>query len=277
MMIELDEKEREVLRLVLNQIKRTTFTLSVLVAVFVLAVGLKAAWAGPPFLTDDPEPVEHQHGELYLATQYSNAKDGVFQTAPHVEFNYGIFPNAQFHLIVPFAYSHPKDSSKAYGLSDIEVGIKYRFIEESGWRPQIGTFPLVEIPSGSSSKGLGEGHTKFLIPLWLQKSWGEWTTYGGGGYWHNPGPDNKNYWFAGWVLQREITKAITVGAELFHATKSKQDSSDRTGFNVGAIINLSEDHHILFSVGRDFHGDNLFTFYTAYQLTFGPKEKAKAQ
>ena len=26
------------------------------------------AMAGPPFLTDDPEPVEYQHNELYIAS-----------------------------------------------------------------------------------------------------------------------------------------------------------------------------------------------------------------
>ncbi len=39
---------------------------------------------------------------------------------------------------------------------------------------------------------------------------------------------------------------------------------DHTGFNVGTIVALSEDHHFLFSAGQGFHGDELFSFYVAY-------------
>ena len=54
--------------------------------------------------------------------------------------------------------------------------------------PMVGIFPLVEIPTGNSDKGLGNGHTQVFIPLWLQKHWGDFQTYGGGGYWMNNGP-----------------------------------------------------------------------------------------
>jgi hypothetical protein len=33
-------------------------------------------WAGPPFVTDDPEPVAYQHWELYLASQHIETADG---------------------------------------------------------------------------------------------------------------------------------------------------------------------------------------------------------
>jgi hypothetical protein len=46
-----------------------------------------------------------------------------------------------------------------------------------------------------------------------------------------------------------------------------------TGFNVGAVINLTENHHILVSAGRDFDGPNLFTAYLGYQYTFSSKEQ----
>jgi hypothetical protein len=36
----------------------------------VLAVMPRAAFAGPPFKTDDPEPVEYKQWELYLGSQY---------------------------------------------------------------------------------------------------------------------------------------------------------------------------------------------------------------
>jgi hypothetical protein len=251
-------------------------------AILIVAGGILftgPAWAGPPFFTDDPEPVEHLHWEVYLASAYSHSIEGTQCTAPHVEANFGAFPDTQLHLIVPMAYSHPHELGGHYGLGDIELGIKYRFIheDEKGWKPQVGTFPIVELPTGDSQKGLGEGRVRVFFPVWFQKSWGPWTTYGGGGYWYHPGEDNKNYWFTGWLLQREFSKMLTIGAEIFNISPKAKGETDETGFNVGGYLNLSEDYHILFSAGRDIKGPNTLFAYLAFQWTFGPKEEKKAE
>ena len=238
---------------------------------FQLMFGQMAAWAGPPFFTDDPEPADYKHGEFYIASQYLHSRDGRSVTLPHFEFNYGALPNVHLHLIAPLQYVKPEGGSSQYGYGDTEIGIKFRFIQESDRVPMVGTFPLIEFPTGDSDKGLGNGQAQIFLPLLFQKSWGPWTTYGGGGYWINQGEGNKNWWFFGWLLQREITKQFSLGAELFHRTISREGGESGTGFNVGAVINLTEDHHILLSAGRDFDGPNLFTSYISYQFTFGPK------
>jgi len=229
-------------------------------------------WAGPPFITDDPETVEYKHGELYLSSIYTDAKDGKTGTLPHFEANYGVLPDVQLHLLVPLAFSHPDGGPTNYGLGDTELGVKYRFIPETDNIPQVAIFPLVHVPTGDSDRNLGSGYFQEFLPLWLQKSWGPWTTYGGGGYWINPGTDNKNYWQLGWLIQRELTKVLTLGVEVFHLGKQKTDGREETGYNLGGTINLSEEHHILFSAGSDFAGDTKFTTYVGYQFTFGPKQ-----
>jgi hypothetical protein len=236
---------------------------------------LSAAWAGPPFVTDDPEPVEYRHGEFYTGFTYANNKDGPEGTVPLFELNYGPLPDVHLHMIVPFNFVHPTGEARRYGLGDLELGVKYRFIHETETSPQVGTFLIVTLPTGDRDRGLGSGHVPLFLPVWVQKSWGPWTTYGGGGYWINPGAGNKNYWQFGGVIQREIAKAFTVGAELFHFTKKEEEGSSRTGFNVGAIVNLTEDYHILLSAGRDIEGDNRFSSYAAFQWTFGPHEEEK--
>ncbi len=253
------------------RIKIIPWLLALIVTAFSLgAMNLRNAWAGPPFVTDDPEPVEYRHWEVYVASEYAKHKDGFSGTAPHFEVNYGVWPNVQLHLIFPFAYNKPQDGAMQYGIGDMELGVKYRFIQETDSIPMVGTFPLIEVPTGDSSRALGNGSPQLFLPLWLQKSWGPWTTYGGGGYWRNPGSGNKDYWFFGWQGQRELSKRLTLGAEIFHATPSTEGSTYRTGFNVGAIINFSEQHHFICSAGRDFNGENLFSAYAAYLWTFGP-------
>jgi hypothetical protein len=231
------------------------------------------ASAGPPFRTDDPEPVDYQHWEVYGFSTATRIRGDTSGILPGVEVNYGAAPDLQLHLIAPLAFDKPDDGGWQSGYGDTELGVKYRFIQEDekGWRPMVGVFPLLELPTGNAERGLGTGHAHEFLPLWLQKSFGEWTTYGGGGYWINPGGGNKNYWFAGWLLQRQVTDQLAIGGEIFHQTADTQGGKDSTGFNIGGIYDFTEHHHLLFSAGRgviNASDTNDFSYYIAYQLTF---------
>ena len=127
-------------------------------------------YGGPPFLTDDPEPVDYQHWEFYVASIDSKTAGDWSGTAPHVELNYGVVPNVQLHLITPLAYDAPAGDHSHYGYGDTELGVKFRFLQESDKLPQAGIFPLVELPSGRAADGLGNGRAQLFLPLWLQKA-----------------------------------------------------------------------------------------------------------
>lgn len=238
----------------------------------VLASAYLAATKGPPFITDDPEPVDFHHWEFYLASQYFHPNGSSNGTFPHFELNYGAAPNLQIHLIAPLAFSDVAGGENAYGYGDTELGAKFRFIQEGRRTPMVGIFPLVEVPTGNHASGLGNGRPQIYFPVWIQKSFGNFSTYGGGGYWINPGPGNKNYWFVGWQAQYQVTKPLAIGFELFHTTAQAVGQSNSNGFNVGAIYDLNEGHHLMASVGRAFDGSNSGTAYVAYQLTWGPHD-----
>ena len=237
-----------------------------------LLLGAATARAGPPYATDDPEPVPYQHWELYLATQHAHDADGWSGAAPELEVNYGVLPTMQLHLVAPLSYVQPAAGPAQYGYGDTELGLKCRSIPEGDWLPQVGVFPLLEVPTGSRSRGLGNGIAQLYLPVWLQKSFGPWTSYGGFGYWFNPGEGQRNWWFFGWQLQRRIADGVAVGAEIFHTTPKDAAGGPETRFNVGAVVDLGDTHHLLLSAGRGLQGPNLFQGYFAYQLTFGPGE-----
>ncbi|MGA7959293.1 MAG: hypothetical protein WCA26_19785, partial [Xanthobacteraceae bacterium] len=118
--------------------------------------------AGPPFRTDDPEPVDYQHYEFYTfftGTHISGDTSGV---GPAWEFNYGLIPNGQFHIVAPLAFDSPAGGPSQFGYGDTELGFKYRFVHEDdkGLRPMVGVFPLVELPPGDQGSGLGSGHVR---------------------------------------------------------------------------------------------------------------------
>ena len=149
----------------------------------------RSAHAGPPFQTDDPEPIEYKHTEMYAFTLVdSTGKNagGTVLAAPAYEVNYGALPNVHLHLVIPMTtLFEPMGGDRNFGIGDLETGVKLRVIQESPHRPQVGIFPFFEFPTGSVDKGLGVGSTWYRMPIWAQKSWGpkdrEWTSYGGGG------------------------------------------------------------------------------------------------
>ncbi len=236
-----------------------------------LLLAAAGATAGPPYVTDDPEPVELRHWEVYLsATRFTDSGDRSGD-APHVEVNYGAAPEMQLHVIMPVSYSRPAGGATTFGLGDIEVGTKYRFLKETEGRPQIGTFPQLELPAGDASRGPGSGHVRLFLPIWIQKRFGKLQTYGGGGYWINPGEGNRDWWFAGWQAQLQVTPFLAPGAEVFWQTAAVEGGSDEGHFNVGFVLDFGERHHLLFSIGRAFHGCDCSHAYVSYLLTLGPK------
>jgi hypothetical protein len=233
-----------------------------------LALCPRATLAGPPFITDDPEPVEFHHWEFYLASLNSKTADDWSGTAPHMEVNYGVVSNVQLHLIAPLAYDEPSHGSAHYGIGDTELGVKFRFLQETARMPQLGTFPLLEVPTGSAKDNLGNGRAQAFLPLWAQKSWGSWTAYGGGGYGINSGAGNQDWRFAGAVLQCQALTNVLIGLEVYHQTPLQIGGPGDTAFNLGAVIDFSERQHLLLSAGRSIDGPTRFQFYLAWQFTF---------
>jgi hypothetical protein len=223
-------------------------------------LSVQQIFAGPPFDTDDPETVRHKHWEYYISSM-STSQFGVWSgTAPHFEINYGLFENVQVHLLMPVNYDYSRQLGTKYGYANTEFGIKFRFIKESDNTPQVGTFPQIEIPTLKNSE-FSNGKAKIFLPLWAQKSWGKITTYGGAGYWINPGTDNKNWIFAGWEVQYDFSESLTLGGEAYYHSADTKTSKGGVGFNIGGSVNFSEKFHIIFSVGHSITNEKTFNSY----------------
>jgi hypothetical protein len=228
-------------------------------AIFIL-FRINSIHAGPPFDTDDPETVRFKHWEYYISSVNSYQVGVWTGTSPHLELNYGLIPNVQVHLLMPMNYNYSSHNGASFGYADTEVGFKFRFIQETDHSPQIGTFPIVEVPTVKNNE-FSDGKAKIYLPVWLQKSWGKLTTYGGAGYWINSGTNNKNWIFSGWEVQYDFSKALTLGGEFYFHSADAKTTKAGAGFNLGGSINPSERFHFIFSFGHTLTKDNTFTSY----------------
>jgi len=252
-----------------------------------LASGLVAAlltahaFAGPPFLTDDPEPVEYRHYEFYTFSTLDRLgieTGGSASSAilPGFELNAGVAPDLQLHIAASMALATADAAPITYGVGDVELGAKYRFVHEKGLLPQAGIFPMLELPTGDSRRGLGNGQTWTRLPLWLQKSWGRWTSYGGVGYVINGAPGMRDHVFAGWQVQRKLNNKLTLGAEWFDPGRQSTTGQGTHLVNAGGFYNFDENFSLLFTAGHSFQGESHTVAYIGLYWTWGPKESTAA-
>jgi hypothetical protein len=235
-----------------------------LLALLALTVGLRA---GPPYATDDPEPVEPGHVEIFVAALASAEAGDATGAAPQLQVNYGAVQDVQLSVAPQLSFSRPGPGPTTYGWGDTQAGVKFRFLHEDGARPQAAVFPQVTLPSGDAGRGLGSGAVQWLLPLWLQKSWGPWTSFGGGGYWFNPGAGQRNWTFIGAALQRDIGERWSLGGELFFHSAAQVDDVDGLGANAAFLWHCTPQENLVFSAGRDLvWGRTTFTGFGALQV-----------
>ena len=239
------------------------------VAVIVLTLTINLIKAGPPYFTDDPDPVHFHNWEYYLSSQnsFDTRHNSASGTLPHIEVNYGVVPDVQLHLVLPAAYLYASPHDLEIGYAYTEFGVKYRFVKESKNVPEIGVFPIIEIPTITDDR-FDQENIQVFLPVWFQKSWNKLTTYGGAGYWINPGTGNKNWIFTGWEVQYDFSDFLTLGSEIYYHTAAKTDDRATAGLNIGGALNFTEHFHFIFSAGHSIVNESFITSYIGLYLTY---------
>ena len=164
--------------------------------------------AGPPYISDDPEPTDQGHWEIYhFAT--GTRTFGVTAGQAGIDINYGAYKDLQLTAVIPVDFEQA--STTRVGLGNIELAAKYRFLHQSDadFMPDVAFFPRAFVPTANRS--FGTGKLDVFLPLWAEKDFGEWSLFGGGGYTINPGLGQRNFWLSGAVLQRTITDRLSLG------------------------------------------------------------------
>jgi hypothetical protein len=236
--------------------------------VLVLAVATASpSIAGPPYVTDDPEPTPTGHWENYLYTESAHvAGQGVTPEAG-IEFNYGAFENTQLSWSIPL---NPNPGPGGMGLvwAPLGGGVKYRFIQEddNGWRPQVGFFPQIFIPVGPANSG---APVTELFPIWLQKSFGGWTMFGGAGYTDNPGAGNKDFASYGIALQRQVVSNLALGVEIFGQGADTVTDHASVAVGMAVIFDFNDRLHLVGSANTGIYNRpaDLFSFNLALKWT----------
>jgi hypothetical protein len=235
----------------------------------VLLIATTEAMAGPPYITDDPQPTEHGHYEIYAFTTGTKTLDGTGAQAG-IDFNYGAAEDLQLTIVLPFGYDSPSMGPTVTGFGNVELAAKYRFLHQNDIGLDVAVFPRLFVPTTSDS-ALGSRHPALFIPLFAEKDWGNFSMFGGGGCTINRGSTSRDFCRIGLVLARRIDPGLQFGVEVHHQTPDEEGAKPSTSFGVGAIYGLSRHYQIMAWTGRAVQNageTNQFSWYAALQLTY---------
>ena len=212
-------------------------------ALLATVLGAGAAWAGPPYVTDDPQPTDLGKWEIYAfgtGTSFAHTTEG----ATGLDINYGAAKDLQASAVVEVDHAGGRS-----GFGDLELGLKYRILHQhdGSWMPDVALFPKLDLPT--ARHGFGSGHADAILPIWAQKDFGPWALFGGGEYVVNPGAGNRDWTLEGIALARDIGRKWNLGAELYHQSSDSDDGRSTTGLGLGITYALSEKWSLIGSGG----------------------------
>jgi Putative MetA-pathway of phenol degradation len=233
-----------------------------------LAMLVPVSRAGPPYVSDDPQPTDYRHYEIYAFTEGVRT-DEATSGASGIDFNYGAGPDLQLTLVAPLPYERPRDAPSASGFGSIELAAKYRFVHQgsSGW--DVAVFPRLFLPSASSA--VDQRHASLLLPLWLERDWAGWSTFGGGGCAINHGGNSRNYCLASWALAYQVLPDLQLGAELVYQSPDTRGESGSFSTGAGVRYDLGKTYHLLAYAGPGLSNPGAtdrYSWYASILFTF---------
>jgi hypothetical protein len=237
-----------------------------MMAALALAGAASPAFAGPPYLTDDPVPTDTGHWEIYAFTG-GKGRGSTVDFAAGTDLNYGPMKDVQLTATLPLSFAHDPVTGWRSGTGDVELGVKYRFFRDERSGISAAIFPRVILPTSSLTT---DGKTQFLLPLWVGKDFAGGTSlFGGGGYLINPGPGNRDFWQAAVALTHDVSKTVSVGAEVTRQGSDVVGGTSQTRAGLGTIIHLSGPASFLLSGGPTWADHQTgYHFYGALGFNF---------
>ena len=225
------------------------------------------AAAGPPYVTDDPEPTRTGGWENYVYATGTNTP-GEIAGQGGVELNYGGAKDLQLSVSIPLDYETSRKLRA--GAGDLDLGAKYRFLHppKDSWLPDVAVFPALTLPT--APRTFGTGHPTLFLPVWLEKDLGKWSSFGGGGYTLSPGRGERDSVLVGWAVTRSFSKRLNLGVEIYHQTPTTAGGSALTNLDFGAIYQLTKHWSLMASGGPGLQAPSrsgVSAFYASLQFT----------
>jgi hypothetical protein len=231
--------------------------------------------AGPPLVTDDPETPGRGGWEVNLSHTIESTREAFLMELPLVDINYGFQDNDQFKVEFAVVSLDPAEGNHHWGVSDLLVGYKYRFLEEDQAGLMASFYPQLAVPTGNRHVAIGSGSTELLVPFQAARHFCDdrLLVYAELGYHLVFDAPERNRWKYGVAAQWQLREGLEVMGEVGGFACPQRGEPDDVFFNLGLAWTLTEHAALISSAGRSFrdgrHGTPEFTSFVGVQLTWG--------
>jgi hypothetical protein len=219
----------------------------VLITFFLLPV---CAFAGPPIFTDDTGTPGPRNWEINIGADIDKRHNATHYDAPSLDLNYGIREHIQLNYSVSWIVLDSRDEGTHSGLSNSELAVKWRFLDEGKHGIAISVYPrlIINNPTNSAARGLADKGTAFRLPVQLEKKIGVINfnlEFG-----HEFRRDDE--WIYGLALKYSEIKGTELLAEIF-GTADKDFNRNVVVSNIGIRFEVGAHYSVLASIGRSLH------------------------
>lgn len=228
------------------------------------------ALAGPPLETDDPDTPGDGHWEINLAAMFEERGD-TRELTPLLDINYGYGGRIQFKVKPRFVVLDSSGSHTRSGAGNIQLGVKWRFLDEDSNGIAMSVYPQVDLnpPGRSVERGLVSDGSELFVPMQVARTLGHTRLYGEIGFnWREHRDDE---WVFGLAAEHPLSDDFRIVAELRDIAQSgfkDHELAVRAGFKWTA----QENWTLLVSLGqtlRELRGEEHGVFaYLGVQHTF---------
>jgi len=208
------------------------------------------AYAGPPLLTDDPEPTEQGHWEINLATTATLRGHTWTDNLPLLDASYGLLDAVEVSFDLPFVLGDGAGHGSHGGIGDADIGTKWRFMKQDkdGITAAIGPDFAFNVSSSAAHHGLVPKGWGLLVPLEVERELGGGNTvFGEFGYrWNEYGGNGLS---GGVAMEHEFSKTFSLMGEM-HLESGPAFRNSELVANAGFLWKTSEHTALLGSIGR---------------------------
>ena len=152
-----------------------------------------------PILTEETLPNEPRELSLRLTTDYRKQGSEVTAALPRLDIFYGLAERLGAELSVPLAF-HQGDGTRAYGLGDVSLGLKYLVVEPQKNLPAVVFGLEAGFPTGDAERELGEGAYELTPFMALLKDFGRFSLQGNFGWARQVSGAREERWVYNWAL-----------------------------------------------------------------------------
>jgi hypothetical protein len=232
------------------------------------------AQGGPPYYTTDPGTPGNHNWEINIAYMPFLYTNNSLSHVPDVDINFGIGDRIQLTYESAWLRDYDAPGNAKYGMEQDQLGMKWRFYDNSNSGLAISLFPQLSInnPNNAVQRGITPPGASLLLPVEFSKKLKHiqlnWET----GY--NVVHLGPSGWIAGLVAGRDLTKNLELDAEVFSSGYFRRSLNQETA-DIGGRYKIHPPFILLLMAGRSVAPASshqpFFVGYFGMQILLPPK------